>query len=370
MDVKTKKKISETKRTKESSKLKTQAKDCNLKQAVTKFKVSGNRKTNHISFDEYKEFVSQGKTRQDMIKITSKHLVGFYNNLLKGKYNHITKEDFEELYHTGNKLDKIAKHFHVPREDLTFLREFLGIKRKGATFQKRLKNEILLTEDQKSVIIGSILGDGSVSQNGYFSEKHGLQQEEYLRWKAKMLSSIIKPSNITKDTIRDKKRDTTYNYIAIRSKVHTFLHEMRSLFYVDNVKVIPVNISELITPLAFTVWYLDDGCTDWGYRKGIRSSNKMTPTCKICTECFTEKDQDMLVKSLEQNLGIYAETCTSTYKNRTRIHLKGKTNVYNALKIINKRTPTEDMLYKSDSKIYENIKQYSTKTIHNEHITF
>ena len=139
---------------------------------------------------------------------------------------------------------------------------------------------------------------------------------------------------------------------------------------VDKIKVIPDNIEELLTPLAFTIWYLDDGGTDWGHRNGVRPSNRITPSCKICTECFTNEDQEKLVHALKNKLNINSKLYKSKHKNRTRLYMRGKENAYNALKIINEYTPTEDMLYKSDSKAYEKMKNCITQNIYDEDIIF
>lgn len=356
MKTETKKKISKTKRTKESQKLKQQSQNCDLEQAIPQFKVSGNRKKNHISFDDYKRLVAQSKTRQDMIQITSKHLINFYNNLIKGKYEHVAKEEFEELYNQGKELNEIAKHFNIPRGDTTFMREFLGIKRKGATFQKRIKNEVPLTEDQKSVIIGSILGDGGITREGYYQEKHSLKQEEYLRWKAKMLSSIIAPENVTTGVINDKRRNTSYEYIGIRSKVHSWLKEMRALFYdADGVKIIPDNIEELLNPLVVTVWYLDDGVTDWRYTASVKSGQNKIPSCTFCTDCFDIEGQNKLIETLSNTLNIDAALYSG--KTRSRIKIYKKDSVNRLLDVISSNTPTEDMTYKSDRKVYCGTRQ-------------
>ena len=132
------KQISETKREQGREEILTKAKEFELKECTNQFTIPSHRKKNHISLEEYKSLLKQGKTALDIIQTTSKHLIYFYNVLLKGEIN-LTKEEFMAMYDKGMSLDEIAIEKNIPRDHMTFLREFYGIKRKGATYIKRLQ---------------------------------------------------------------------------------------------------------------------------------------------------------------------------------------------------------------------------------------
>jgi hypothetical protein len=134
------KQISETKQEKSRDQILEKIKECKLEQSDILFAIPTHRKTNHISFEEYKKLIEQGKTVLEITQKAAKHLVYFYNAMLKGKIN-LSKEEFISLYEQGKSLNEISDLKNIPRDHMTFLREFYGIKRKGATFQKRLANE-------------------------------------------------------------------------------------------------------------------------------------------------------------------------------------------------------------------------------------
>src|ERR1035437_2375665 len=134
-------------------------KSCPIKQTDHNLKIASHRKYDFISFEDYKQKLINGERIQNIIPKTSKHIVSFYNYLLKNHQNMISKELFESEYNqTLNSLDDIAKKYKIQREYISHLRNFYGIKRKGATFIRRLTNEQPLSQEAKDVIVGSMLG--------------------------------------------------------------------------------------------------------------------------------------------------------------------------------------------------------------------
>ena len=102
------KQISKTKRENSRKEIVEKISKNTSKQSNKQLAVCSHRKLNHISFEEYKKLISQGKTVKEIIQTTSKHLVYFYNAMLKGKIN-LSKEDFETMYNNGMSLDEISK---------------------------------------------------------------------------------------------------------------------------------------------------------------------------------------------------------------------------------------------------------------------
>ena len=45
-----------------------------------------------------------------------------------------------------------------------------------------------LSKEQKSLLIGMLLGDGTISSNFVFKLSHSEAQREYLEWKVKLLN--------------------------------------------------------------------------------------------------------------------------------------------------------------------------------------
>ena len=47
-----------------------------------------------------------------------------------------------------------------------------------------------LSKEQKSLLIGLLIGDGTISSNFVFKLSHSIEQKEYLEWKVKLLDKF------------------------------------------------------------------------------------------------------------------------------------------------------------------------------------
>ena len=80
-------KISKSKLEQSRSSILQSAQSFNQEQSNMQLAIPTHRKKKHITLEEYQDLLKQGKTVTDITKITSKHLVYFYNVLLRGKIN-------------------------------------------------------------------------------------------------------------------------------------------------------------------------------------------------------------------------------------------------------------------------------------------
>jgi len=287
----TRKKISQTKLKKHREEICNSMKNMNLNNDSS-LTIPSHRKKNYISFYEYKDKIQKGESVSNIINGTSKHLIYFYNSLIKGKIT-LSKSDFLKMYNSGMSLDAIAKRTKIPRQHITFLRDMYGIKRKGATYIHRIKNEKPLSSEQKELIIGSLLGDGALSKNGYFYERHSGKQINYLGWKADKLKSILSNKAFHASKVIDNRSNNLIYCVGFNTKTHTFMKKLREDFYPDNNKIIPNYIYDNLSELQLAIWFMDDGSTDWKYRNGIKKYKSM-PDCKISSQSFTLEDNTKL----------------------------------------------------------------------------
>lgn len=118
-----------------------------------------------------------------------------------------------------------------------------------------LKKRLTLSPDQKSLVVGSVLGDGYLepnwSQTNYrLKIQHSVQQRDYVLWKYSLLS----------DWVLTKPKEQLVNQsMRFRTISHPELTRFRELFYLGNKKIIPKDISRYLDPLALAVWFMDDG---------------------------------------------------------------------------------------------------------------
>lgn len=145
-----------------------------------------------------------------------------------------------------------------------------------------------------SIIFGSLLGDG-------YAEKHGngtricFQQEEshssYLFYLHEKISekgycNETKPKITTrigkKGKLRYLSRFKTYTYSSF--------NWIRDIFYFEDKKIVPKNISDYLSPLALAIWIQDDG-------------GKASSGLKICTNSFTYEEVKFLAEVLKDKYG-------------------------------------------------------------------
>ena len=113
-----------------------------------------------------------------------------------------------------------------------------------------------LTSIQKSIIIGSILGDGSLRKaqrrrNALLEVNHSFSSKKYVDWKYQHLKNLV----ITPP----KKRKNNEKRIAYRFTTRSLpeITQFYEKFYKDGKKIIFKSI--ILNPLIMAVWFMDDG---------------------------------------------------------------------------------------------------------------
>lgn len=131
------------------------------------------------------------------------------------------------------------------------------------TLQK-YKNSLKLNQTQISVLIGSMLGDGTMrvgknALNANLKIEQGLKQKDYVFWKYNVFKEWV--TTPPKISFRyDENRipyEKSWWFRTIRHPKLTLFHK---LFYKYGIKIVPKNIADLLDPLALAIWIMDDGC--------------------------------------------------------------------------------------------------------------
>lgn len=174
------------------------------------------------------------------------------------------------------------------------------------------KRRVEVTDFQKSMIIGTILGDGHVLKTtmGYCLRlKHGLKQIKLLEWKHQILSSIATPIKIYQDSC------------YFRTVTHPVFAGFRNMFYVDNTKIVPSNLESIIDPVALATWIMDDGTNELGHSRSLR----------INTQCFSLQEH----KELQRILQAKFEIITTLNRDRDMYRLRvAKSSMDKLIKLV------------------------------------
>ncbi len=144
-----------------------------------------------------------------------------------------------------------------------------------------------LTQAERSIIIGSLLGDGYLRiipgrRNAFLEINHSISEKEYVDWKYQKLRNIVKSS--------PKQRKGRGKRIAYRffTRQHPELTELHLRFYSNGIKIVP---DLKLNPLLIAVWFMDDG-------------NKTRKTYYLNTQTFNYLSQKKLVQILKEQYRI------------------------------------------------------------------
>lgn len=109
-----------------------------------------------------------------------------------------------------------------------------------------------MTNRQKQVIIGTVLGGSSLCKTQKGKNFYLLMRGKNLIWLQKKAGELINLSN-KKNVIE---RDGTYRW---NSKCLTEMSELSKYFFKNKTRYLKIEILDNITDLGLAVWYLDCG---------------------------------------------------------------------------------------------------------------
>ncbi len=180
-----------------------------------------------------------------------------------------------------------------------------------------------LSDSQKSIITGKLLGDGSLrkKKNTLLEINHSHKQKEYVFWLYDRLKNLVRtpPKKRAFGLNRFSYRFTTLSYEALNSFYEDF-------YLPSGYKHVPTTLK--MDGLSLAVWFMDDG-------------SKSRRSVYLNTQQFKIVDQLLLLDKL-QDLNIKATL--NKDKNYHRIRLSHQT-IFTYLNLIRPYV-IESMLYK------------------------
>lgn len=168
----------------------------------------------------------------------------------------------------------------------------------NSNWLKEIKSKLSLTQLQRDVLVGTILGDGSfkISRSGRAARLqvcHSVKVREYVDWKRQIFANWV---------FSDPKYYESNKALIFRTVSHPEVYELMKLFYEGNLKIVPKNISDILkSPLSLAVWFMDDGN---GYLESF--------ALRISTYCFGLEGNLILKDCLLKNFNIKSTICKDT----------------------------------------------------------
>lgn len=162
----------------------------------------------------------------------------------------------------------------------------------------------------KNIINGTILSDANirVREGKYFYYQYTGKDEKFLLWLRKML----RKHGITNSYICISNRLSRIFVLGFYMNKHNTLLKLREKWYNvtmgKTIKTVPRDLK--LTPTVLLFWYLGDGSLP----RRNNDENRIPPVV-LATNCFTEKDVDLLIEKLKElNLNFYKVKCKSGFK--------------------------------------------------------
>lgn len=155
---------------------------------------------------------------------------------------------------------------------------------------KDYKKDLELSSIQRDVLIGTVLGDGSlkISRSGKAAQLqicHSFSSKEYVYWKQQIFKNWV---------FAEPRYHQINNSLIFRTVSHPLIFEYMQAFYKEKIKIIPQNISDILkSPLSLAVWFMDDG-------NGYLASYAF----RISTYAFGFEGNLLLKECLSKNFGI------------------------------------------------------------------
>ena len=144
-----------------------------------------------------------------------------------------------------------------------------------------------LSEDQRKLIMGSLLGDGSLrfasAHNAHFRVGHGLKQREYCEWKHEMLAPFANKLAPTGNGI---------GFDTIPMHQLAWLHD--AVYLEDGTRTVSEDLIEELDARAIAAWYCDDGTFGGHYKRWGHGK------AEICAAALSEADRHRLANKCEQ----------------------------------------------------------------------
>ena len=166
-----------------------------------------------------------------------------------------------------------------------------------------------ITKESRNLLIGMLLGDGTISNNNVFKIAHAESQKDYLEWKIKQLKEFGIRNNGVKSYIKTKGYNINVPVYYTQLNTIPFIKVLRRVCYKEKKIIGNRKLLNRLGAREIAIWYMDDGSKDKRRSKG----------CVLCTNSFTKKDLIEVCKILQNKFQLEI----SIRKNNT-LYIKSK----------------------------------------------
>lgn len=212
----------------------------------------------------------------------------------------------------------------------------------------QLTNKIILTDIQKQVLDGALLGDGCLyrHKNGKNAQFTYLSKsQQHVEYVMNHFQKWLSGEGIRNSAYFDERTQKEYFRTTAKTYTNETFTEQYNRWYPQGEKHLPQDI--VLTPLVCLIWYIGDG--------GIIHANR-SEYIKLSTQCFSKEEQEQL---LLPQLAQFEASLMKTDNNQYYIYIPHRKE-QEFLEYIG-QCPFSDYEYKWQYTPYKNAKPKSHK---------
>ena len=159
-----------------------------------------------------------------------------------------------------------------------------------------------INKESRNLLIGFLLGDGTISNNYVFKLSHCEQQRDYLEWKIKLLGNNGIRANGIKEYISTCGYNSGKKVLYTQLSIIPFIKVLRRVFYRPKKILGNRKLLNRLSAQEIAIWYMDDGCIN--IRK---SKNKIHGFYIRIATCLPEKELQVIIDYFKEvwNISFY-----------------------------------------------------------------
>lgn len=116
-----------------------------------------------------------------------------------------------------------------------------------------------INKESRNLLIGLLLGDGTISNNFVFKIAHSESYKDYVEWKIKQLKEHGIRNNGLKSYVKTKGYNTGGLVYYTQLNIIPFIKVLRRVIYKDKKIIGNRKLLNRLSPLEIAIWYMDDG---------------------------------------------------------------------------------------------------------------
>lgn len=116
-----------------------------------------------------------------------------------------------------------------------------------------------ITKESRNLLIGMLLGDGTISNNYVFKIAHCEEQKDYLEWKIKQLKDNGIRNNGIKSYIKTKGFTIGVPVYYTQLNIIPFIKVLRRVVYKTKKIIGNRKLLNRLSAREIAIWYMDDG---------------------------------------------------------------------------------------------------------------